>query len=676
MPPPPMPYSATTYPYQVPPNCFNYNGSYGPTPLFPPQNLPAFHSPYPISHAPAYGSSQMPISSRPPPPPSLVAQPAFPAEGAHQQQQQQPPPQPPQQQQQQPPQPPSVDLQVSTVEQYDEVMVRAAAPRLSAEAAPFVPTGIPGGNANVARSYARPASSAALHNYRRESGSEAHLPVAPVSTSLSNTRLPPLASTQSQNRPRPRNKPSASSNADSSSGRASSSTISFAEGVGYNSLEDLRRALQLEGGLSFKKNAAMKQVALVELITEVAFASKRSAADLMMDNDLLVKVLHVRGSVTPEVAASACFGGGQLTKGSVSGMVILGLGPSAAEPLAASVSASPDLESLQQAQFEYLSPDDTGAYQLPVSYPNKSPPAGLDLSLDLDLDDNLDHRIRLDVRFRILILNLPILNLRNNLQDTGYGLALAAPRPGLVSLVFPHPTPHPPSHDSPEAVEHADVTEKGLHELDVVRRLKAEVVPSLAPAEATSSDAAPAQATSLTKAASQLTPTSSLDIPLQPRYTLSRPYAATPPGPHSLSGYTLRGPGKFAVPPLVFTTRDKRESVLVVHVGGGLCGHEGVVHGGLLATVMDEALGRTALLNLPTNIGVTATLTMKYKKPTFANQYLVIRTELTEQKGRKAWVKGRIESTDGETLVEAEALFVEPRMAKFLSNSSVREALK
>lgn len=47
---------------------------------------------------------------------------------------------------------------------------------------------------------------------------------------------------------------------------------------------------------------------------------------------------------------------------------------------------------------------------------------------------------------------------------------------------------------------------------------------------------------------------------------------------------------------------------------------------------------------------------MKYKKPTFANQYLVIRTELVEQKGRKAWVKGKIESTDGETLVEAECV--------------------
>ncbi|BGP43018.1 hypothetical protein JCM10449v2_007033 [Rhodotorula kratochvilovae] len=258
----------------------------------------------------------------------------------------------------------------------------------------------------------------------------------------------------------------------------------------------------------------------------------------------------------------------------------------------------------------------------------------------------------------------------------GYAVALVAPRPPLLSLVFPVPTPHPPPANSPEAVESTALIERGLHELDVVRRLKAEVVPAVSPLEPSSSSSSPPQASSLARAAQELAPTSPADTPLAPRYTLSRPYASTPPGPHSLSGYALRGPGKFAVPPLVFTTTDKKESVLVVHVGGGLCGHEGVVHGGLLATVMDEAMGRTALLNLPTNIGVTATLTMKYKKPTFANQYLVIRTTLTERKGRKAWVQGRIENTEGETLVEAESLFVEPKFAQFLSNSSVREALK
>jgi acyl-coenzyme A thioesterase PaaI-like protein len=212
-------------------------------------------------------------------------------------------------------------------------------------------------------------------------------------------------------------------------------------------------------------------------------------------------------------------------------------------------------------------------------------------------------------------------------------------------------------------------------QLEVVKQLQAETVPAPAP----------------TSSGEDQTPTATKEgtpAPLVKKYTVSRPYAATPPGPHSLSAYTLRGPGKFAVPPLVFTTQDKRESVLILHVGDGLCGHEGVVHGGLLATVLDEALGRTvsrciqwwitlfsphieeqyadlafgdrqyrppqALLNLPTNIGVTATLSLKYKKPTFANQFLVIRTELTEQRGRKAWVRGKVEDLDGQTLVEAE----------------------
>lgn len=58
------------------------------------------------------------------------------------------------------------------------------------------------------------------------------------------------------------------------------------------------------------------------------------------------------------------------------------------------------------------------------------------------------------------------------------------------------------------------------------------------------------------------------------------------------------GPGKFAVAPLVFTSIDKKSAVFIIHVGGGLCGHEGVVHGGLLATILDEALGRTVGLLL------------------------------------------------------------------------------
>lgn len=253
----------------------------------------------------------------------------------------------------------------------------------------------------------------------------------------------------------------------------------------------------------------------------------------------------------------------------------------------------------------------------------------------------------------------------------GLGLSVVLPRPQLVNLVFPVPTPHPPPATSLEATQHSEELERGLWELPIVKTLQSEMVPSPPSSSVTSTSG-----TSLVQQSNLVTATSPVDTPLVPRWKISRPYAATPAGPHSLSGYSLKGPHKFAIPPLVFTSPDKKEAVFVLHVGKGLCGHEGVVHGGLLATVLDESLGRTALLNLPTNIGVTATLNLKYKKPTFAAQYIVIKTKLVDQKGRKAWVQGRIENTEGENLVEAEALFVEPRMAKFLSNSSVREALK
>jgi len=114
--------------------------------------------------------------------------------------------------------------------------------------------------------------------------------------------------------------------------------------------------------------------------------------------------------------------------------------------------------------------------------------------------------------------------------------------------------------------------------------------------------------------------------------------ASKPMHEHSLTSSILRGPGMLAVPPLAFVRTDESEAVLILHMGRSLCGHDGIVHGGMIATVFDEALGRNvssrihqsrwdqltlrlqALLNIPSNIGVTATLNMQYKKPTKADQ--------------------------------------------------------
>ncbi|KAJ7184695.1 HotDog domain-containing protein [Mycena filopes] len=155
----------------------------------------------------------------------------------------------------------------------------------------------------------------------------------------------------------------------------------------------------------------------------------------------------------------------------------------------------------------------------------------------------------------------------------------------------------------------------------------------------------------------------------------TRPHASIPDAgrANKLTSGALRGPGRLALFPLARVRRDESAAVIFVHLGRGLCGHDGIVHGGLLATLLDEALGRNAITNLPERVGVTATLSLKYKAPTRADQFVVMKTELVELKGRKARVTGRVEALDGTLLVEAEALFIQPRYASLLNSASIQQ---
>lgn len=106
----------------------------------------------------------------------------------------------------------------------------------------------------------------------------------------------------------------------------------------------------------------------------------------------------------------------------------------------------------------------------------------------------------------------------------------------------------------------------------------------------------------------------------------------------------------------------------VVFVGKDLCSYPGVVHGGFLATMLDEGLARCCFGALPYQVGVTANLSINYRMPTPTESYLVVRAETTKVHGRKAWVKGQIESlpASGEVVqvyAEAEALFISPNFA-------------
>ncbi|KAF2018970.1 Thioesterase/thiol ester dehydrase-isomerase [Aaosphaeria arxii CBS 175.79] len=157
------------------------------------------------------------------------------------------------------------------------------------------------------------------------------------------------------------------------------------------------------------------------------------------------------------------------------------------------------------------------------------------------------------------------------------------------------------------------------------------------------------------------------------KYIASRPHLKIPEQlrAQNLTGGTLLGADKIAVPPLQFSTADGTTYYSLQYLGPALCGHPGIVHGGLLATLLDEGLARCCFPALPNKIAVTASLKVDYKRPCMAGQIVVLRAETTKVEGRKAWVTGRIETLADESkgekpvvLTEAEALFIEPKGAE------------
>ncbi|EWC43987.1 hypothetical protein DRE_01339 [Drechslerella stenobrocha 248] len=138
--------------------------------------------------------------------------------------------------------------------------------------------------------------------------------------------------------------------------------------------------------------------------------------------------------------------------------------------------------------------------------------------------------------------------------------------------------------------------------------------------------------------------------------------------PRVFTAGVLAGPGRLTVPPLMFSDPQGRRFYSIMHVGDEVFGHPEFLHGGFLATLLDEGLARCAFPNSPNGAGITANLNINYRSPCPGNRFIIIKAETTKLEGRKAWVSGRLEllpepnsSEDGKLLVEATSLMIEPR---------------
>jgi hypothetical protein len=133
--------------------------------------------------------------------------------------------------------------------------------------------------------------------------------------------------------------------------------------------------------------------------------------------------------------------------------------------------------------------------------------------------------------------------------------------PDLATFISPRPAPPPPLFDTPEAKAQTEALEDQLQNLPLLKELR-----------------------------------SRKDN--QDWYEC-RPYTNIPDQVrmNNLTAGALSGPGRLAVRALIRVKNDESEALGFIHLGRALCGHDGIVHGGLMATLLDESMGRVVCAN-------------------------------------------------------------------------------
>lgn len=132
---------------------------------------------------------------------------------------------------------------------------------------------------------------------------------------------------------------------------------------------------------------------------------------------------------------------------------------------------------------------------------------------------------------------------------------------------------------------------------------------------------------------------------------------------------------------------DQNVTYTFFHLGNMLSGHDQIIHGGLLATLLDELTCVLAFQNFQSKRGVTANLNISYLKPCYVNSYVMVKCILVKKTGRKCIVKGQVFQLDlnadsvdtsvveavetkANLLTECECLVIEPRWVKELQKGS------
>ena len=111
----------------------------------------------------------------------------------------------------------------------------------------------------------------------------------------------------------------------------------------------------------------------------------------------------------------------------------------------------------------------------------------------------------------------------------------------------------------------------------------------------------------------------------------------------------------------IYNDVENRQVVSTVIVPEHFQSYPGIVHGGILATMLDEVSGRAVLIDgSDENLMVTVKLEVKYRQPTPTLTPLTVIGQVVSLSDNRAKVHGEIRLPDGTISAEADGLLARP----------------
>ena len=88
-------------------------------------------------------------------------------------------------------------------------------------------------------------------------------------------------------------------------------------------------------------------------------------------------------------------------------------------------------------------------------------------------------------------------------------------------------------------------------------------------------------------------------------------------------------------------------------------GYPGIVHGGIVASMLDEIAGRAAMIGDHTHFRLTAKLDIRYRQPVPVGERIRVQGWVVEDRGKLATAHAEIRLADGSVAAEAEAVLAD-----------------